>query len=93
MEFTFSNRRFLNEGENANDPEIKLQALGLHLPGRYDRVLDLKYCYHQPESSNKIRLAVKNFALEHGLDFQDLFSHQGFLRNLIIRNNQEGDLW
>ncbi|HAW58149.1 MAG TPA: 23S rRNA (uracil(1939)-C(5))-methyltransferase RlmD [Bacteroidales bacterium] len=91
MEFTFSNRRFLNEGENANDPEIKLQALGLHLPGRYDRVLDLKYCYHQPESSNKIRLAVKNFALEHGLDFQDLFSHQGFLRNLIIRNNQEGD--
>ncbi|HNQ59628.1 MAG TPA: 23S rRNA (uracil(1939)-C(5))-methyltransferase RlmD [Bacteroidales bacterium] len=91
MEFTFSNRRFLDEGENADDPEITLQALGLHLPDRFDRVLDIQHCYLQPESSNKIRLAVKRFALEHGLVFQDLVTHHGFLRNLIIRNNQEGD--
>lgn len=91
LEFTFSDRRYLHEGERSDAPSMKTEGLGFHLPGRFDRILDIEHCYHQPEPSNAIRRAVKQFALERNIPFQNLRNHNGILRNLIIRNNLSGE--
>ena len=91
LEYTFSDRRYLHAGENREDPETEVRGLGFHLPGRFDRILDIEECWHQPHPSNDIRLSVRAFALQKGYTFQDLRSHSGLLRNLILRNNLDGD--
>jgi 23S rRNA (uracil1939-C5)-methyltransferase len=93
LEFTFTNRRWLTEEEMAGGEKIhELRAVGFHIPGRFDRVIDINTCYLQEEPSNSIRLAVKNYAIEHGFDFFDLLKQQGFLRTLIIRTSSLGEV-
>ncbi|MFP4065125.1 MAG: 23S rRNA (uracil(1939)-C(5))-methyltransferase RlmD [Bacteroidales bacterium] len=93
MEYTFSDRRWLSKEDIDSGREIRdMEALGFHIPGFYDKVLDIKKCWLQPEPSNEIRLAVKQFAVENGLSFFDLRTNRGFLRNLIIRNSLQGEL-
>lgn len=93
LDFTFSIYRWREEWEK-NDPE-KAQnssALGFHVPGFFDKVVDIQYCYHQPEPSNQIRNFVRNYAITHQLGFYDVRHWSGLLRNLIIRNTLAGDL-
>jgi 23S rRNA (uracil1939-C5)-methyltransferase len=92
LEYTFCNKRWLMTGENTSNEVLQMNGLGFHLPGRFDRVLDLEHCYLQPEPSNEIRLAVRNFTIEKGWTYQDMRNHQGLLRNLIIRTTNSGDL-
>ena len=93
LEFTFSNRRWIEAGE---DPESLSRedrvGLGFHVGRFFDKVLDIKKCYLQPEPSDAIRLFIRKYAVEHGLAFFDIRNHQGFLRNMIIRNNLKGDV-
>lgn len=86
LEFTFSNKRWLTKEEFQNETGRGEPALGFHIPSFFDKVLDIKNCYLQPEPSNAIRLEVKEYALKNDLSFFDLKSQQGFLRNMIIRN-------
>ncbi|MEO5571541.1 MAG: 23S rRNA (uracil(1939)-C(5))-methyltransferase RlmD [Bacteroidia bacterium] len=86
LEFTFSNKRWLTKEEFQNETGMGEPALGFHIPSFFDKVLDIKNCYLQPEPSNAIRLEVKEYALKNDLSFFDLKSQQGFLRNMIIRN-------
>ena len=58
----------------------------------FDKILDIEHCYLQKDPSNAIRLAIKEYALENGLDFFNVRNHEGFLRNLIIRTSSTGDL-
>lgn len=67
-------------------------ALGFHIPGMFDKVLDVEWCHLQDEPSNAIRLAVKRFAEENGLEFYNLREHQGLLRNIIIRTSTTGEV-
>ena len=91
LEFTFSNNRWLTPEEIGSETQFEHRnALGFHIPGKFDKVLDIEKCFLQPEPSNQIRTFVKNYALEHGLGFYNLVTQQGLLRNLIIRNNTEG---
>lgn len=93
LEFTFSNSRWLSKEEIESGEEITdLEALGFHIPGFFDKVLDIKHCWLQPEPSNEIRLAVKAHAVSNHYSFYDLRAKTGFLRNLIIRNTPEGEL-
>lgn len=85
LEFTFSNRKWLTGDEPQDDDELNTNGLGMHLPGMYDRIVDLKNCYLQPEPSNSIRLAVRNYGLKHNFTFYNTRNHEGFLRNVIIR--------
>lgn len=91
MEFTFSNKKWLVD-KNELDKNPDMNGLGFHLPGMFDRILDLRECYLQPEPSNRIRLAARKYALEKGFSFYDIKTWEGFLRNLIIRNTLTGDL-
>ena len=91
LEYTFSNRRWITANEvQSEEKELNRNALGFHIPGRFDRVLDIEKCYLQPEPTNAIRLAVRNYAMENGLSFYDPITHEGFLRNLTIRNTIDG---
>lgn len=92
LEFTFCNKRWLMNGENMGDEPIQMNGLGFHLPGRFDRVLDLETCYLQPEPSNAIRLAVRDFTLQNAFTYQDMRNHKGLLRNLLIRNSSKGEV-
>jgi 23S rRNA (uracil1939-C5)-methyltransferase len=91
LEFTFSNRRWITDkNELENEDTINRNALGFHMPGRFDRVLQIDYCHLQPEPSNEIRNAVNTFSQENNYTFYDPISETGYLRNLTIRTTMEG---
>lgn len=93
LEYTFSSKRWFTQDEIDTDDEIKdPHGLGFHIPGKFDKVLDIKKCHLQEEPSNKIRLAIKQFALEAGLGFYNIRTNEGFLRNIVIRSSTTGDL-
>jgi len=91
LEYTFSDRRWLTEEEIRSDNDFeKEDALGFHIPGLFDKVLDIKECHLQPEPSNSIRNSVRRYAHKKGLTFFNLREQRGFLRNLVIRNSLNG---
>jgi 23S rRNA (uracil1939-C5)-methyltransferase len=91
LEYTFSDKRWLTREEiNSDDDFEKEDALGFHIPGQFDKVLDIRECHLQPEPSNAIREAVRRYAHKKCLPFFSLRQQSGFLRNLIIRNTSSG---
>jgi len=92
LEFTFSDRRWLTIEEVREEGVHNKNALGFHMPGVFDKVIDIDHCYLQADPSNQIRLAVKNYALEKGWAFFNLRNQHGLLRNLMIRTATTGDL-
>lgn len=93
LEYTFSSKRWLTDEQRAeNLDQGSLNAAGFHYPGFFDKVVDITACHLQPEPSNGIRLAIKAYALEHGITFHDARQWTGFLRNLIIRTATTGDI-
>ncbi len=92
LEFTFSNKRWLMDGENRTDEPAEMDALGFHIPGRFDKILDIQHCYLQADPSNAIRNSIDEFAKREGYSYYDLKGHAGALRNLIIRTSSTGEL-
>lgn len=93
LEFAFSNKRWLSIEEIKSLPFGENRgALGFHISGLFDKVLDIEHCYLQPLHSNEIRLELKKYATENKLTFYDFRKQEGFLRNLIIRNSSLGEL-
>jgi 23S rRNA (uracil1939-C5)-methyltransferase len=92
LEFTFSNNGWLTNEQIKSGEEFNRNALGFHIPGRFDKILDIQHCYLQPGPSNAIRLEVRAYARANGLAFFDVVKQQGFLRNLIIRTANTGEL-
>lgn len=91
LEFTFSDRRWLTEEEVKSGEEFdNMSVLGFHIPGMFDKVLDIRKCWLQPDPSNEIRNSVREYALLHNLQFFNLKNRSGFLRNLIVRNTLSG---
>ncbi len=91
LEFTFSARRWLLEDENF-DGTANNKGLGFHLPGMFDRILDIKNCYLQEAPSNSIRLQLRDFTMQQNLEYYDPREHTGLMRNVVIRNTSTGDL-
>ena len=92
LEYTFATRRWLLPAEKNSPPGSDMSALGFHIPGFFDKVLDIKKCWLQPEPSNAIRLAVREFALKNDMTFFDFKENKGMLRNIVIRNNSRGEV-
>ncbi len=90
LEFTFSNRKWLTQEEMGDGRPNNTNGLGMHLPGMFDRIVDLNNCYLQPEPSNSIRTALRDYGIKRGLSFYDNRRHEGFLRNLIVRTSLAG---
>jgi 23S rRNA (uracil1939-C5)-methyltransferase len=93
LEFTFSNKRWMTENELQSGETIKdRNALGFHIPTLFDKVLDIKTCWLQNDISNRIRNAIKEYAIAHQMSFFDLRNQEGWLRNMIIRSTTSGEL-
>ena len=93
LEYTFSNKRWLTyEDMQAGNTGETMNGVGFHIPGMFDKVLDVHKCWLQDDISNRIRNAVRSYALEHGLTFYDLRNQEGFLRTLMIRTTSTGEL-
>jgi 23S rRNA (uracil1939-C5)-methyltransferase len=93
LEFTFSNKKWLTDLSKSELPEDRnMNGLGFHIPGLFDRIVDIENCWLQEEPSNSIRKAVKQFALQHNLEFFDARKQTGFLRNLLVRTTSTGEV-
>jgi 23S rRNA (uracil1939-C5)-methyltransferase len=91
LEYTFSPHRWLSKEEM--DDEVKdMNAVGFHIPGLFDKIVDVEHCYLQDEPSNKIRLGVKKFALENECDFYSQRENHGLIRNLVVRTSSTGEV-
>ncbi|WP_461534464.1 23S rRNA (uracil(1939)-C(5))-methyltransferase RlmD [Sinomicrobium sp.] len=93
MEFSFSDSRWLTreEIESGEVPEYR-NALGFHIPGMWDKILDIEKCYLQADPSNEIRTAVRDFARKNGLEFFNPRQQTGLLRTLMIRTSSTGEI-
>jgi 23S rRNA (uracil1939-C5)-methyltransferase len=92
MEFSFSAHRWLTEWEIASGENFETDfALGLHVPGRFDKVLDLRACYLQSETSVRLVNATRELARQRGWTPWDVHGQQGFLRHLVIRTAERTD--
>lgn len=89
LEFTFSNKAW-EEHFDKNNPK-RLPALGFHIPGMFDKVLDLDACFLAPQAANTIRDTIKHTAIDMDISFFDIREQKGFLRNLMLRCNTAGE--
>ena len=93
LEYTFSNKRWLTREEVAENVVYEqMNAVGFHIPGAFDKVLAIERCWLQDDISNRIRNAVRDYAYAHGYTFINLRTHEGMLRNLIVRTSTTGQL-
>src|SRR5690606_19298938 len=93
LEYTFSNKRYIVR-EELHDPEVtsRMNVAGFHAKGLFDKIVDIKECHLQPEPTNQVRLAIKNFAIRNGYSFYDIREHQGLLRTLQVRVCRSGEV-
>ncbi len=93
LEYSFSNRSWLTYEQLQSAQEFDSRnALGFHIPGMFDKVLDIKKCWLQDDISNRIRLSIRQFAIDHGYPFFDLKEQTGLMRNMIVRTASTGEI-
>lgn len=93
LEFSFSNKRWLTEEEIAQDVHYDdMNAVGFHIPGAFDKVLDITACYLMDNIQNRVRNAVREYAGHHQLTFFDLRAQTGLLRDMMFRTSNSGEI-
>lgn len=94
LEFGFSNRRWMTEAEIKDGEKVitDRNALGFHITGAFDKILDIDRCWLMPDIVNDIRNAIRDYAVSHSLPFYDLRLNQGLLRSLMFRDSNTGEL-
>ncbi len=93
MEFSFSDSRWLTLEEIQSETEIENRnALGFHMPGMWDKILDIKKCHLQEDPSNSIRNKINAFATQNGISYYNPRNQHGLLRTLMIRIASTGEI-
>ena len=93
LDYSFSPTRWLSDEEVAGEEQFDdRRALGFHVKGRFDRVLDIHVCFLQRDPSNRIRTEARRIARERGYSFHDPVRHEGLLRSLVIRTTEDGEV-
>ena len=93
MEFSCSDRKWLLPSDFATGEKNIGFALGLHVPGTFDKVLDIRACLLQPEEGNMILEDAKAFMKNSGIPPYGIKSHEGFWRFLMLRNSAANGNW
>jgi 23S rRNA (uracil1939-C5)-methyltransferase len=91
LDFSCSDKKWLSPEELKSGVPMKQDVIGFHVPGRFDKILDIDKCLLQEELSNEIRNEVKRFSVGAGLTFFNLIEQEGLLRDLIIRSTSTGE--
>ena len=93
LEFSFSNKKWLtNQEMQILDTIEDKNALGFHIPGMFDKILDIQECHLQAEPSNSIRNAIKKYATKNKLTFFDVRNKTGLLRTVMVRTTSTGEV-
>lgn len=94
LEYTFSTKEFLPAGSFDKEDKDRTfsNVLGFHAKGFFDKVVDIRKCWLQPEPNNELRNAIREYALQKKLSFYDYREHRGFLRNLQLRICTTGEV-
>lgn len=93
MEFSFSDSRWITQEELASDHVITdRNALGFHIPGMWDKILNIEKCHLQEDPSNAIRNSIRDFATENNIPFFNTRNQDGLLRTLMIRTASTGEI-
>ena len=86
LEYTFSNKSWLTFEQMKSGEEFPdRNAEGFHIPGAFDKVLNINKCWLQDNISNEIRLFIRDYALSKGYTFYDLKDQQGLMRTIMVR--------
>ena len=93
LEFTFSNKRWLTEEQiKTGETFDNMNGLGFHIPGAFDKVLDIDKCWLQIDISNQIRNFIREYCFSKDYTFFDLRNKGGLMRTLLIRTSSTGEL-
>ncbi|HEV8084548.1 MAG TPA: 23S rRNA (uracil(1939)-C(5))-methyltransferase RlmD [Chitinophagaceae bacterium] len=94
LEFTFSNKIYLSvqELKELGDDAWPGGALGYHVHGLYDKIVDIYECWLMDDVNNKIRNSIREFAMANNYSYYNVKDHNGWLRNIVIRNCDSGEL-
>ena len=93
VEYTFSRKRWITQEEIDTSGEIEhKQGVGFHVPGIFDKIVDIETCFLQEDISNQIRNKLRVFAQEKNYTFYDQRNHDGLLRNLVVRLTMQNEL-
>ncbi len=69
-----------------------MDAVGFHITGAFDKILDIEECHLMGEENNRLRNGIRSYVLEHGLTFFDLRAQVGLLRNMMLRTSATGEI-
>ena len=93
LEFGFANRRWLTKEQIASGEQFERQeSVGYHANGTFDKILPIEECHLMDPVNDRLRLAIRDYAYEHGLTFFDAREHTGLLRGMMIRLSNTGEL-
>ena len=94
LEFGFSNHRWMTEDEIRDGEQVITQhnALGFHITGAFDKILDIEQCHLMDNITNDIRNFIREYGISHNLTFYDLRQNTGLLRSMMLRNSNTGEL-
>lgn len=88
LEFGFSNKRWLTQEEISSGRKFDvMDAVGFHIPGAFDKILDIEQCYLMDDINNRLRNGIRAFALNNNISFYDIKGGHGVLRNMMIRTS------
>ncbi|MBR5982884.1 MAG: 23S rRNA (uracil(1939)-C(5))-methyltransferase RlmD [Bacteroidales bacterium] len=92
LEYTFCDRRWFDSTDADVDKESRdAEGLGFHVQGMFDRVIDIDKCWLQREPSNELRNELRNFTRRDGYNYYNCRSHEGMMRNLMVRTSTIGE--
>lgn len=93
LEFTFSNKKWLTlEQIHSGETFDNMDGVGFHIPGMFDKVLDINKCWLQDDISNQIRNFIRKFCYLKGYTFFDLRNRGGLMRTMVVRTSTTGEL-
>lgn len=93
LEFGFSDKRWLTVEEVKTGVKFdQMNAVGFHIAGSFDKILDITACRLMDDINNRLRNAIRDYALDHGLTFYNCHSREGLLRGMMIRTSTTGEL-
>lgn len=93
LEFGFSNKRWLTQEEVQSGTTFDdMNAVGFHIPGAFDKILDIRECHLMDDINNQLRNEIRRYATEHGLTFYDVRGGEGLLRGMMIRTSATGEV-
>ena len=90
LDYSFVDQRYLSDEEFRSGINGG-PGIGFHVPGRFNKVVDINKCWLQDDLSNKIRRYVNNICKERGISYFNPRDQSGLMRSLIIRNSTLGE--